>query len=134
MRRPFRYLPALDERARPCVVKGVVNGRRGQWLGFYVFGSASNGEAQELVLHARWLSEDWMSAMSRARRMARNAKRRFPAGAGNGLFSADTEATCAATVAARLSHCKRERISHVLHSESCSGDASGRNGVSAKRP
>lgn len=91
MRRPFHYLPALDERARPCVVKGVVNGRRGQWLGFYVFGSASNGEAQELVLHARWLSEDWMSAMSRARRMARNAKRRFPAGAGNGLFSADTE-------------------------------------------
>lgn len=86
MRRPIRYLPALDGRARPCVVKGVVNGRSGQWLSFYVFGSASDGGAVEVVLHERWLSDDWMSAMSRARRMSRTAraKRGFPAGAGNG--------------------------------------------------
>lgn len=70
MRRPMRYLPVLDERAKPCVVKGVVNGRRGSWLNFYVFGSATDGNAVEVVCHERWLSEDWMSAMSKARRMA----------------------------------------------------------------
>lgn len=84
MRRPMRYLPVLDERAKPCVVKGIVNGRRGSWLNFYVFGSASAGEAVEVICHERWLSEDWMSAMQKARRMSRNARRGFPASAGNG--------------------------------------------------
>lgn len=84
MRRPMRYLPVLDERAKPCVVKGIVNGRCGSWLNFYVFGSATDGKAVEVVCHERWISEDWMSAMSKARRMARNARRGFPASAGNG--------------------------------------------------
>lgn len=84
MRRPMRYLPVLDERAKPCVVKGVVNGRSGPWLNLYVFGSASAGEVVEVVCHERWISEDWISAMSKARRMSRNARRGFPASAGNG--------------------------------------------------
>lgn len=64
------YLPTTDTDGKPLCVKVNVLGENGQWRQLHVVGQPYKGEG-EIIVHARHVTQDWLAAWKKAKRMSR---------------------------------------------------------------